>query len=84
MEYKRKNMPCVFMLMDLLLRRAYHVPFYVMPRLKDKKLCRKILGFIYNFDVTQLAPYSRAHCPGRAIESVVQEYDDMFVLHTKL
>lgn len=39
----RKNMPSMYVLMDLLLRKNGHVPYYDIPRLKDKHLQTQVM-----------------------------------------
>lgn len=40
---KRKNMPSMYVLMDILLKRNGHQPFYQLPYLKDEILQSKVI-----------------------------------------
>ncbi len=46
--WKRHSMPSMYMIMDILLRKNGHQPYYTIPYLKDKNLSQRV-DDIYNF-----------------------------------
>lgn len=44
-KFNRKSIPCLSMLLDILLRKNGHVPFYNIPQLKDADLRQRVLDF---------------------------------------
>lgn len=79
--FGRKSMPSVYMLMDLILRRNGHEPFYVVQQLKDTQLRQKVLDFYVQFDNDVCAPWRCERDDEPNAESFVQDYPDMYVLH---
>lgn len=49
----RKNMPSMYVLLDILLRRHGHTPFYVIPKLKDEQLQANVMMVFAVMDSTE-------------------------------
>lgn len=53
-QWKRHSMPSLYMIMDILLRRHGHVPYYQIPSLKDKQLEEQVIRMVNALDQKQL------------------------------
>lgn len=55
---KRKNMPSIYVILDLLLKRNGHTPFYHLPYLKDASLQARVLEIFHELDGNKLLEQS--------------------------